>query len=711
MPPMTAVFFWMFLSWSLGKGFLYALRQEVRFPEGNRLEHEFACLVVGSCLVGWLSLTLAECSLLTPSILFPLLLFAFISSWGAGLLKHWKEKGEEKPKVLDKTPFSLTETCALILWLVVALLLFFRPHETVQGAMDAGVYVNQGAVIARDGSITIHSAFLGNIQERLLPAVLGSRPSHPVTPYYWFPGFFCEIERPGTLIPQFYHLHPVWMALTHFFTSSLVHGVEASLYLPPLWGGLAAMAVYLILRQLLPRHAAFLGLAALTLSPLQVWFSRYPTSETLTQFLLWSGMWCWVSWHGDKNRSGLWAFLCGLCWGGAFLARIDMVVLLPLLGTAVLFLLWIRKPWKETLSFLLPLTIQILQSFLHGIFLARPYFLSVLKPEVLSSLHLGPALFCFGLLCLAALLLGVPFLVRWRNEPLLRKGLLLLLTVLIVGLALYGWLVRPRIHPEKVHFQEYGQYYMLDLNSESLLRLGWYVSPLGIVLCIAGTCLMLWRMDRKTCALWILGVFFSAFYLFNLRVNHIQVYAMRRHIPVALPFLTVAATYCVATLYRERGMLGRYAAVLLGTGWIGLMLFSSPELLKQTDQKGLLHQLDTLSSKLKPKSVLLFYDEATLGIGDYWGTPMTFLFEHDTIPVRIGEGLDQEVLSATVKKWQEEGRSVYWVGDPSPLASLGLRGDMSTFSLRYSVLECVYTKKPKIVLSHSIPLQITEIER
>lgn len=111
-------------------------------------------------------------------------------------------------------------------------------------------------------------------------------------------------------MPQFYHLHPVWQAVAFG-----LGGVHAALLLTGLWSLLGSLAVYLTVRQIAGWEAAALALAGLSLNAVQQWFARYPTTEPLTQFLLWTGLWSLGMWLGAGQRGGRRA-VPGRCWPG-----------------------------------------------------------------------------------------------------------------------------------------------------------------------------------------------------------------------------------------------------------------------------------------------------------------------------------------------------------------------------------------------------------
>ena len=167
----------------------------------------------------------------------------------------------------------------LAVWLIAAGVLFFRPHEFVVGGADAGVYVNLGASIARSGSIVLDDPLLASFGKALEPALLRELPAPEYTPYYYLPGFYVPDAPPGQIIPQFYPLYPVWQAVSYTLGQ-----VQGELYFTGLWAVLSCLAAYVFVRRLWGWKAALLALGTLSLTGLQVWFARYPTSEMLTQY-------------------------------------------------------------------------------------------------------------------------------------------------------------------------------------------------------------------------------------------------------------------------------------------------------------------------------------------------------------------------------------------------------------------------------------------
>src|SRR5262249_11821955 len=117
--------------------------------------------------------------------------------------------------------------------------------------------------------------------------------------------------------------------------------------------------------------------------------------------------------------------------------------------------------------------------------------------------------------------------------------------VALVGLvalgALFAYVVRPAL-PALATGGEAGE---LEVAAqESLVRLGWYVTPLGLLLAGAGSAALVWTGGwRRTLPRLALTGLSLAFSLPNPLVSSDQPWAARRYLPWVLPALLLLAGY------------------------------------------------------------------------------------------------------------------------------------------------------------------------
>ena len=124
----------------------------------------------------------------------------------------------------------------------------------------------------------------------------------------------------------------------------------------------------------------------------------------------------------------------------------------------------------------------------------------------------------------------------------------------------------------------------------------------------------------------------------------------------------------------------RAAAVALAVVWLGGLAWSARGFVGQVDHRGLTAQLDALNAALEPESVLLFYDAVPIGNGDFFGTPLQFVYGHNAFALRDADPPGADLVRA-VEIWHNSGRAVYWIGDPAWLDEHGLAYETGVYTL------------------------------
>ncbi len=605
-----------------------------------------------------------------------------------------------------KRAFNLhPSTLILFFWLLFAAVLFFRPHQFVRGGADAGVYVNLAVNIAETGSITIHDPIMATLDPALYHNLLRPLPDQPA-PYYRFPAIFYDGDGSGTLTPQFYHLHPVWQAV-----AALIGGVHGVLLLNGLWALLGTLAVYFTMRELFGETAALLTLAALTLNALQVWFARYPTTEPLTQFYVWTGIWAFSKATKRSSRPPF-AFLSALCFGSAMLTRIDMFFFAALpLGLVVYQMVTRTRPPIRHLSFSLPFSIVAAHSFIHGYVLSRPYFLDTFAAVYLRLVRNWelPVLVA-GIGLVAVVVFG-----RLRHHRWIKRYGTLLIILPLLTLALYAQFIRPYADP-LFYNERISEAVTPVMDHVNFIRLGWYLSPLGVWLGILGTCWLIWRVGRTAdqqlgkLLFLSIGLLFTVLYIWKLQANHHQIYAMRRYVPVTLPFLIG----CGACLIRQIGTSVRgelyerplrhvyhlrtlcMAAVALL--WLAGFAWLARGFVTQVDDAGSYEAIAQMTGQLDAHNIVLFNDPPAFGQGDMLGTTLYFMHGIDLFVVHDTAAIDKQAFENQLKRWQEDGRTLYWItptgnSTPFPLADWQLANNQP-YSVQFDFLEPDYFEKP-----------------
>jgi hypothetical protein len=239
------------------------------------------------------------------------------------------------------------------------------------------------------------------------------------------------------------------------------------------------------------------------------------------------------------------------------------------------------------------------------------------------------------------------------------------------------------------------------LDRENFVRLGWYLSPLGLALGVLGIAGMLaFEANRRTAFLLAAGGFFSVVFLWRIGANPHQVYAMRRYVPQVLPFFIVGSVFAVRWLFAWRPPIGRWLALLLTAGWIISIVLVARPFATQVDYRGLAAQIEDLDAALPRKAVVLFNDPAPVGVADFVGTPLRFLYGRPVFLLRQ-EQVDPSALSQAIAGWKRDGYEVVLLqtdaAQPWPLGDSSL-GPAQNHVLRFDYLENTYDARPRQAL-------------
>lgn len=603
---------------------------------------------------------------------------------------------------------SQRELIVVVAILLTGGVLFARPAEFILGGADAGVYINLGANTAKTGALLIGDALTAGLPTTARPGFLRTQPPPQETDYLRFPGFYLSETQPGELIPQFYPLHTLWLAVGY-----ALGGVPLELLLTPIWAVLGLWAIYLFARAVFSWQFAAVATLLVAVTPLQLYFSRYPTAEPMTQYFTWTGLWCFTNFVTYRRPRPLWGLGAGLALGQVFLVRIDA---LPMLILPAMWLLWlfVGRGWRrDEWPFWISYTALLLLAVFHGFWFSAPYTLNTYRAVGALALRGWPIFIVLLVLAIGAVIVVRRFLPRllhhparavqiWRGRILLAAGLALL--------AIYAYFLRPLWGTGLIGEYWYGGGAVPDSNHENLVRLGWYLTPLGIGLAtLGGMILLLWSDWRKLWPWLLVGGAFTFLYIYDILNNPFQIYAMRRYVPVVTPTLVIAAVGWLAWLWTRprRQFVLRGAALILGGVWLAGMLANSRLIVSNVEYAGVTRQVEALAGQFPANAVLLFVDPAPVGLGVVVGTPLHFLHDLPAYDLQE-EQLTTAVLAEQIAQWQRAGYAPYIIRTPG--AALPLPDTMvrpaGAFQITFPQLEQSYFHPPGFVQSLDLAMEI-----
>ncbi|MCX6537550.1 MAG: hypothetical protein NT151_01250 [Acidobacteria bacterium] len=492
---------------------------------------------------------------------------------------------------------------------VLGLFLFFPPAEYLMGGKDPGTYINEGIQIAQHGSWTIPDTTLA-----LLPAdsrgLFVSPDAESINQGTNFMGFFVLDFDRGTVVGQFPHAYPVWIAIGYG-----LGGVTGARSAIGFWGLLGVLAVYFASARLVGRLPAFAGTILLAINVADVWFARYPNSELMQQALLFAGMLALVRAVGDEDA--LFGAVAGVLLGVQLFARIDTLLLLMAIGGGILLLVADGK--RPRWSFWLPLAIL---TGLAGLYYVGPMKYYASTP--LAFLH-GPAGVLAATAGLTAMGFGIHFAARrWPVGVLwCRRWLPRVLAVAVVMAFAYGYFWR--VPHETIRDYAAGVTLRQGLaanDAYSLKHYAWYVGAAGLFAAVLGLAVVTWRSFWRDPVMLTVVMSLSWFFFYKTRIVPEHFWLARRYLPVILPMTCVlAATGALlgVQMWWERRAAARPGAhrrlwpaicyAIAGTtfiGWLGWQYATATiAIAGHVEYAGLAAQLDTLSRRFGDRDLVL----------------------------------------------------------------------------------------------------------
>jgi hypothetical protein len=524
---------------------------------------------------------------------------------------------------------------------------------------DPGIYAAAGKWVASDGSLQVQA---------------GKAWSAKGTEFNWSSaGMYPEGD--GLLEFQFNHLASVLFA-----EADDVGGSRAMFALPALLGALGLCAIYAAGCRLVRRPVLVLGaVTALAVSLPEMSVARDTYSETSAQLLLWSGLWLLLTAY-ERRRLGV-ALLAGMAVAGTMLSRVDaLVYLIPLPMLAAVTLLAARS--REDKRFLWRM---------YGVVLLGAIPMTVLGTIDLiyrtggyyTALHSQVTLLRFGFV--ASAVAGLVLVVVWPRLAAVRTWVeekRAVLGTVVAAVAVFGllaaWSLRPALQHARgainltVSNAQRAEGLGVDprrtYDEQTLTWMAWYLGAVGLAFAIAGIGFLLARAVRRpepaiVLLLAVAGIG-TALYLWTPQITPTQIWAMRRYVPAALPFLVLASAFAIdagVTLLPKLG-LNRAWVRLVPIAAVGAVvafpLGSVAPVRNFQSQAGFISVVEKTCDAIGPHAAVIFVPDDRLRLTmpqtmrSYCGVPAT----------QVTRALSAERLRAAAGDWKAQGRTLWVLG-------------------------------------------------
>lgn len=679
----------------------------------------FLILLAGVATVSWPALILAELGCFSLPLLSVLVVAASLCLVGWAV---WKGRGLNAFRGLRLELASV----ALLGVIVIAVLLPSRPFEYILGGRDHGVYVNTGVNIAKTGSIIIQDSELAALPAEsrralVLPeaSVEGAGVPGPWSEGQRLPGFTLRDLDRGIVLPHAFHLYPVWIAVFY-----AIGGLGFALWTTYFLGLLGIAALYFAARRQFGQTVGLLAASLLSINVAQMWFLRYPSAEIAVQFFFWAGLFAFSLMLTTRSRYA--ALLSAFAFGLIHLTKMD-IVFVPVVLLLFFTCAWLRERFHPHYwLFVIFYALLSFQALFHAFFISTVYFVDhlvrVILPSFMSQALVRAAegypypsdilsrLFSQNIreIALGALMLGALIFLLVRFKKTLNAKLALLdpykqlgyafLILSFALLALYDYFLLPRLRAGAL--------------PAPLVMLGWYVTPLGVLLGVVGFLQMLGEGHGKTRGFAWLMVLGNVLPLLIMgggtAPDHF--WAVRRFVPVAIPALFMFAGYLLWRLTPKRlqdwprSILPLSLTVVVAiTCWQ-----NSRPLLRVVEYEGMIDQVSRFSADFSQQSVLLFEQSDA---GNRMTAPLWLIFDRSVFMI-TQDAMSDPSLTAAIEAWQSEGREVCWVSTQgqSPCSPTGWTVDyLSTHVLAASLVENPVTRLPQNVGEYAITLDVHRV--
>lgn len=264
----------------------------------------------------------------------------------------------------------------------------------------------------------------------------------------------------------------------------------------------------------------------------------------------------------------------------------------------------------------------------------------------------------------------------------------------------------------------------------NFVRVGWYLSPLGVVLGCVGYALW-WRRGLNA-ASWLflsvslVGTLFYVRQTYGTGEQH-YIYILRRFVPIAYPALSLGVAYALVALAaagrrhmrvnrRALGLGLTGAAIVSGLLQLAFFIVTNRPIFWHTEYHGAVAQLSQLAARFTPgRDVLLLRGGAPIhtqsrDIPDLVATPLRFAYGLDAFAVKSTQpGNYAADLAIQAQRWRAAGREVYLLLSASG-GSFALPGftlePAGTFTLDLPEFEQLTDQKPRNVARLTLPFTI-----
>jgi hypothetical protein len=559
--------------------------------------------------------------------------------------------GALRGKTLSRPRLELTRRTlfALVLTFGYGVATEWGSSEQILGGQDPGVYVAIAGDISTQGHL-----FHRNLALAALPPPLVEKIVQPVASRnrrILLSGMHYDDHDLTRTNYQFIHGLPALLAV---FKSAF--GVNGMLRVPVLMGLVSVFAMFLLGAESLASQASGVAAAMLLITNLaQLYFARNPFTEIPNQLLFVAGTWLLVA--AMRHSDAPLAALAALLWSAACLVRPDAYLIFP---PALLALAWAQAEAD----------VRTVRWFVCATLLGSAAAVALTGPSSIYGYLFNPDQYkaWAAVLLSAAVALAAPWLWRWAPLQRFREFIYAPRSVRVLavsaGAALFaivawGYWIRPLSDP--AFCLDPSCFHMLgvrEYDEDTFVRLSWYISRVGLALATAGAALLVARhlrsRDTGLLAMSMVGLAYSALFLWQQMNSPMHFWAFRRYMPMVVPFCALAIVTALATIAGR----GRFGRALAGAALAYLAVYGirmSLPFVRTREMQGSHEALRSIARSLPPRTVLVTIADtadSTLLL------PLQSLSGLDVLPI-ARDGSNEDAVEDAIVSLQREQEVVF----------------------------------------------------
>lgn len=421
-----------------------------------------------------------------------------------------------------------------ILLLLTAMFLYFGfPTSYLAGGRDPGLYLINAIRVSETGSYQVaHDEYMSeNFNEIKGFANLE------------YPGIYSEYDRgisddPGDRTAQFLPMFPAALAVGYD-----LFGMQGLLLTNAYISVLALFAIYYFVQSFSSQIVAMIALIFMLVNPAQIWSARITQTEILAQLLVILALWSFSVFY--RKRSLPAAVLAGALLGFSCINRIDMLVL-GLGIYAITAFCAIVLPGQMIYSLISAgaYTIGAGLSVLYTYYFCYPYFMDLFDSKSLSGILFLNAGFA-AVMLLLSLTRALFFRKKRGQEDLVSlriyQNLIRISSLLLFLTFLFAYFLRPIISGQQIGTQGY-------FVANAMAEFCFYTSFLAVPMAVFGMYRLLMSKKRETESLFLFfltGLASLIGYIYRPSIVFDHIWASRRWISVAIPFVMILAAYSI----------------------------------------------------------------------------------------------------------------------------------------------------------------------